>query len=170
MADQRKNHTYRIRPKQKSRPEQLQTNNLPAEHMENINSTKKGRNLQLANKPQIAPWGRERMLQRIQRHSRFSLHGPAHPQREQHQTEKSKDVLDWLHKGIWHGPEKLDDKLPQNIPNIRWNHKLYREKPWKSGERNWYLVEGIFKEMQSPLLFIIAMMPLDQTPRKCTAG
>ena len=30
-------------------------------------------------------------------------------------------------KGIWHGPAKLNNKLPQNVQYIRWSHKLYRE-------------------------------------------
>ena len=45
------------------------TNNYPpTDDVENINSTNKGRDLLLANKPQIVPWKTERMLQRIQNH------------------------------------------------------------------------------------------------------
>ena len=40
-------------PKQRSHSKQLQTHNLPTNDVENINSTNKGRNLQLANKPWI---------------------------------------------------------------------------------------------------------------------
>ena len=69
----------------------------------------------------------EKMLLRIQRHKRVTLHISAHPQREQDQTEKSSSGLDWLQKGICYGPAKLDNKLPQNVQNIRWSHKLYRE-------------------------------------------
>ena len=44
--------------------------------------------------------------------------------------EKSSYGVDWLQKGIWYGLIKLDNKLPQNVQNLRWNHKLY----WKSHE------------------------------------
>ena len=30
-------------------------------------------------------------------------------------------------KGIWYGAPNLDNKLPQNVQNITWSHKLYRE-------------------------------------------
>ena len=33
-------------------------------------------------------------------------------------------VVDWLQKGILYGPA---NKLPQNVQNIKWSHKLYRE-------------------------------------------
>ena len=41
--------------------------------------------------------------------------------------EKSSYGLDWLQKGIWYGLAKLENKLPQNVRNIRWSHKLYLE-------------------------------------------
>ena len=62
---------------------QLQIHNLPTDDVENINSTNKGRNLLLPNKPWIIPRGTERMLQRTQRHSRVTLHSSVHPKREQ---------------------------------------------------------------------------------------
>ena len=67
------------------------------------------------------------MQQVNQRHRRTTLHWSAHPQREQDETEKSTYGLDWLQKGIWYGPAKLDNKLPQNVQDIRSSHKLYRE-------------------------------------------
>ena len=42
-------------------------------------------------------------------------------------TEKSSYGQDWPQKGIWYGPARLDNKLPQNVQNITWSHKLYRE-------------------------------------------
>ena len=42
-------------------------------------------------------------------------------------TEKSIYGLDLLQKGIWNGPAKLENKLPQNVQNIRWSHKHYWE-------------------------------------------
>ena len=95
--------------------------------MENINSTNKGTDLLLANEPRIVLRWTERMPQRIQRHRRAPLHRSAHRQREQDQTEKSSSGLDWQQKGIWYGPAKLDNKLPQNVQNIGWSYKLYRE-------------------------------------------
>ena len=85
------------------------------------------KDLLLANKPRFVPWRTERMPQRIQRCSIFILHRSTHPKREQDQTEKSSYGLDWLQKGIWYGSTKLDNKLSQNVQNITWSHKLYRE-------------------------------------------
>ena len=42
-------------PKQMNRPKQLQTHNLPTNDVVNINSTNKGRDLLLSNKPGIVP-------------------------------------------------------------------------------------------------------------------
>ena len=53
---------------QEYRPKQLQTYNLPTDDVENVDSTNKGRDLLLANQPQIVPRGTEMMPQRIQRH------------------------------------------------------------------------------------------------------
>ena len=91
-----------------------------------IISTNKGKDLLLANKPRIVPWRTERLLQRIQRHSRITLHRSTHPKWEQDKTEKSSNGLDWLQKVIWYGSTKLDNKLSQNVQNITWSHKLYR--------------------------------------------
>ena len=107
MDDQRKDHINPKEPKQKKRPEQLQTHNLPIDDVENINST----NLQLANKPWDAA--------KIQKHRRVTLHRSAQPRREPDQRENL--AMAWIHY------KKLDDKLPQNVQNIRWNHKLYQE-------------------------------------------
>ena len=51
VDDQRKDHIDTKGPKQMNRPKQLQTYNLPTNGVENINSTNKGRNLLLVNKP-----------------------------------------------------------------------------------------------------------------------
>ena len=95
VDDQRKDHIDTKGPKQRNRPKQLQTHNLPTNDMENINSTNKGRDLLLANKLQIVPWRTEMMLQRIQRHLRITSHRSTHARWEQHQTEKSSYGLDW---------------------------------------------------------------------------
>ena len=56
MDNQRKYHIDSEGSPQGNRPKQLQTDNLPSDDVENINSTNKGRDLLLTNKPQIVPW------------------------------------------------------------------------------------------------------------------
>ena len=56
-----------------------------------------------------------------------TLHRSTHPKWEQDSAEKPNYGLDWLQKIIWYGPTNLDNKLPQNVQNITWSHKLYRE-------------------------------------------
>ena len=73
MDDQREDHIDPKEPKQRNRPKQLQTYNLPIEDVENINSTNKGRDLVLANNLLLVSWRTERVPQRIQRHSRVTL-------------------------------------------------------------------------------------------------
>ena len=51
MDDQRKDHIDTKGPKQRNCPKQLQTYNMPINDVENINSTNKGINLLLANRP-----------------------------------------------------------------------------------------------------------------------
>ena len=51
MDDQRKDHVDQKRPTQRNRSKQLPTHNLPTDDVENINSTSKGRDSPLANKP-----------------------------------------------------------------------------------------------------------------------
>ena len=95
MDDQRKDHIDQEGPRQEMRPKQLQTHNLPTDDAENINSTNSGRYLILAYKPQIVPWGTERVRQRIKRHSRITLRRSVHRKREQGQTEKSMAWIDY---------------------------------------------------------------------------
>ena len=100
---------------------------------------------------------------------------------KQEQTEKSNYGVGRLQKGIGYGSAKLDNKLSQNVHNITWSHKLHRKKTWK----NWRveltaggkslaetkIQRGIFQgNALTLLLFLIAMMPLNHTLRKCTAG
>ena len=63
----------------KGLPKQLKTHNLFTDDVENINSTNKGRDILLANKPWFVPWWTKRMPQRIQRHSRITRHRSTHP-------------------------------------------------------------------------------------------
>ena len=114
-------------PSKRTDPKQLKTHNLPTANVENINSTKKGRDLPLANMPRIFPWRTESMPQMIPRYSRVTLHRYAHPKQEHERTEISSYGLDWLQKEIWYRSPKLDNKLLQNVENIRWSQKIYRE-------------------------------------------
>ena len=84
------------------------------------------KNLLFANKTRIVSWRTERMPQRIQKHSKITLHRSTHPKWEQDKTEKSSYGLDWLQEGIWYAPTKLDIILSQNVQNITWSDKLHR--------------------------------------------
>ena len=174
MDDQRKDHIYPKISPQMNRPKQLQTNNVPTYNVKNTNSTNKGRDLQLI-KSLIVPQGTYRMLQSIQRHRKVTLHWSVHPQREQDETEKSS----------WQ--QKVHDMIPQSWMICSWKkYKIsdgvinFIEKTMKiwsveltAGGKT--LAEtktqrGIFQgDSLSPLLFVIAMMPLNQILRKCTA-
>ena len=148
--------------------------------MENTNSTNKGRDQLLANKHRIVPWRIERMPQRIQRHSRVTLHRSTHPRSEQEQTDKYSYDLDWLQKAC--------DMVPQTwIINCLKMYKISYEVLNLIGKtmKTWMVkltaggtslsetktLRGIFQRVaQSLLRFIIAMMPLNNILRKCTAG
>ena len=96
MDDQRKDHIDTKGPKQKNCSKQLHTDKLPTKDVENTNSTNKGKDLLLANKPRIVPGGVERLPQRIQKHSRITLHRSTHPKWEKDKTEKASYGLDWF--------------------------------------------------------------------------
>ena len=101
MEDQRKGHIDTKGPKQRNRSKQLQTYNLLTNDMENINSTNKGRDLLLANKPRFVPWRTERMC-KGSRVTAELLNIDQHIFNEQDQTEESSYGLDWRQKGIWY--------------------------------------------------------------------
>ena len=144
----------------------------------NTSSTNKGKYLLLANKPRIVPWRTEWMPQRIQRHSRITLHRSTHPKWEQDKTEKSSYGLDWLEKHIRYGPTKLDTKLSQNVQNITWSHKIHPKDhanlesgaDSKRKKVSWNKVQRVIflEDTLLPLLFIIGMIPLNHT--LCAAG
>ena len=86
----------------------------------------------------------------------------------------------WIDYKKAYGHTKLDNKLSQNVQNIRLSHNLYR-KNHENLEREidrrgkslseTKIKSGIFQgDELSPLLFIIAMIPLNCILRKCTAG
>ena len=112
------------------------------------------------------------MLQRIQRHSRITLHRSTHPK-----TENFSYGLDRLQKGIRYSPTKLDTTPSQNVQNVI-NFIEQTMKTWRveltAGGRSIAeakIQRGIFqRDALSPLLFIIAMMPLNHILWKCAAG
>ena len=142
--------------------------------MENTNGRNKGRDLLLANKLRIVPWGTERRPQSIQKHERATLHWLAHPQWEQDKTKTSGS-----------GNKKVYELVPQSwIINCRKISKLSDEvinfigkivKTWRveitAGGKS--LAEAkiqrdIFQgNALSPLMFIFAMIPI---LRKCKTG
>ena len=80
---------------------------------------------------------KQKDLQKIQKHKKTILHRSVHLQREQDVIEKSRYGLDWLQKGIWYGPTKLDYNLPQNVQNIR-NHENLKSGIYSTWEKfNW---------------------------------
>ena len=87
---------------------------------------------------------------------------------------KSSYGLDRLQKGIWYGSTTLDNKLSQNVQNITRNYKRHRKKHEKleslvKSRRKKLDWNKDPKEGLSPILFIIAMMPLNHILRKCSA-
>ena len=89
-------------PNKGTAPKKLQTHNLPTNHVENINSINKGRDLLLANKPRFVPRRKERKLQRIQRQGRI-LYIDQHILNES-KTRRKNLAMAWIDdkKGIWY--------------------------------------------------------------------
>ena len=72
-------------------------------------------------------------------------------------------------------PQSWIKKLPQNVQDIKWSHKLNRENHENlengidSRREKRRSKGGIFQgDALSPLLFVIAMIPLNHILRKCT--
>ena len=106
MDDQGKDHIDPEGPNEKNHSKQQQTNNLPTDDVENINSTNKRRDVQLANKPWTVPRGKERMPQMIQQHRYVTLHRSAFHKREQ---DKRKILA-----RAWIDNKKAYDMAPQS--------------------------------------------------------
>ena len=105
------------------------------------------------------------------------LHSDQHILNESKTRRKTSSYdLDWLQNSIWYGSAKLNNKLPQNVQNITWSHKHYREnhENLESGVDNRRKKLSWSKDpkryFSRRLLFIIAMMPLNHILRKCSAG
>ena len=166
MDDKRKDHIDPEGPSQRNRPKQIHTHNLPTYDVKNITA-------QIREEINYSLESRRLFPEEQKGCRKRSSHRTAHPQREQSQTEKSSCGLEWQQKSIWYGSALLDNRLPQNVQNIRWSHNLYRQKPWKPRKWNWLqegkawlkrrsIQRGIFQgDAIWPLLFNIAMIPLN---------
>ena len=180
INNQRKDQIDLKGPKQKKYTKWLQTHNLPTDDMENINNPNKRRDLLLANKPQIVPWGAERVLQRILRHSRVTLTDKLILNESKTRRKKSSYDLDWRQKGLWYGSVNLGNNLPQiykilheDINFIDKTMKTWRVELTAGGRSlaDAKFQRGIFQgDALSPLLFIITLMPLNHILRKCKDG
>ena len=106
---------------------------------------------------------------RIQRHRRATQDWSAHPHRQQNDTEKSSYGLDWQQKGIWEGPAKLVDKLPQKLQDIRWSHQEKQENLARLGKSK-NQKKYIPGRSLSPFLFVLVKLPLKHSLRKCITG
>ena len=120
------------------------------------------------------------MPQRIQKHSRVTLHRSTHPKWKQDQTENL--AMAWI------DDRKAYDMVPHSwiinclkmykishevINFIKKTMKIWRVELTAGGKSlaETKIQRGIFQgDALSSLLFIIAMMPLNHILRKCTAG
>ena len=115
------------------------------------------------------------MPQVDQRYGRATIYWSAHPQEEQDKTEKPSYGLDWLQKGIWYGPTKLDNR---HVHDIQWSHKVYQKYHWKlesqADSRRKKLSRSENPGRDFPrrcnitIPILIAMRSLNHILRKCT--
>ena len=177
MDDQRKNHNDPERPPQENRPEQQQIHNVPARDVENTNGSNKGGDLLLVNKPRTLHRGTERMPQVDQRDRRTTVHWLTHPQRGQDEAEKTSCCVNWQQKGIWYGPAWLNNKLSQNVKDIKVINFIgktmenWRVEVTTGGKSIAKAKRGILQgDALSPLQIVIVMTPLNHILWKCTQG
>ena len=177
MDDQRKDHIDPEGPSQGNRPKHLQTFKVPTDDVQNINGTNKRSDLQLANKPLIVPW-RTEGCRKGSRGTEELLYIDQHIFNEIKTRRKNLAMVCIDYK-------KAYDMLLQSwIINCFKMYKIsdevinFIEKTMKTckveltaGGRS--LAEAKIQRSlfqgyaQSPLLFIIAMMPLNHILRKC---
>ena len=99
---------------------------MPTNDVENTNGNKQGKDILFADKSWTVPWGTERMLQENKWNKRSIIHWWTHPQGEQNKMKKYSDSMDWQQKGIRYGPTKLNNRVSQNVQDIRWSQSLSR--------------------------------------------
>ena len=81
--------------------------------------------------------------------------------------------MDWLQKVLGYGTTKLNITLSKNAPKKRQNQENHRnlESGFDSRGKKLSWGKGTFQgDVLSRLRFVIAMMPLNQILRECTAG
>ena len=164
-------------PPQKSHLKKLKTHNIPTFYAYNTKSKHKV-DLRLATMLWVVLGVRERVTQRIQRHRRASLYWSICPQRVQAETEKSSYGLDWLQKGVWYDPVSWiinclkTYRISYDVINfIETNMKTWRVELTAGGKSSaeTKIQSGILHgDAQSPLLFVIAIMPLNYILTKCS--
>ena len=109
-----------------------------------------------------------------------TIYWSAYPQWEQNETQKSSYGWDWLQKAYdmilqsWIidslKTNKISDKVIRIIEKNMKNWKMELTADGKCLAKV-KIKKGISQgDILSPLLFFIAMMPLNHIPRKCTGG
>ena len=156
-------------PTKRNRPKQLQTHNLAANDVENINSTNTRRDLLLSNEQKRCCKGSRGTAELLYI--------------DQHILDESKTRRKNLAM-VWIDYKKAYDMVPHSwIINSLKMYKISNEvidktmKSWRVevkavGRRAEAKIQrGTFQgDALSPLLFRIAMIPLNRILRKCTAG
>ena len=158
MDDQRKYHIDPKGPKQRNSSKQLQIHKLPTDDVENINSTKREVIYYSLTSRRIIPWGTEGC--------RTGSRGTAELLYiDQHILNESKTRRKDLAMA-WIDYKKAYDMVPQS-----WIINCF--KMYKISYEVINFIEKIMKTWRvelTPLLLIIAMIPLNHIHRKCTTG
>ena len=180
MDDQRKDHSDTKGPKQRNRPKQLQSHNLPTNVVENINSTNKERDLIFAKSRGLFP-DEQKGCCKGSRGTAELLYIDQHILNEKNTRRKILAMA-------WIDYKKAYDMVPHtwiinSLKMYKISHEVinFIDKTMKTcrvdltAEGRSFaetkIQRGIFqRDDQSPLIFIIAMMPLNHILRKCTAG
>ena len=178
MDNQRKDHSDPERPSQRNCSKQLQTHNLPTHDVENTNSTNYGGDLLFVNKPRTVSRLTERMPQGKQRNRRAINQNIL----KERKTRWKNVAMAWIDN------KKAYDMVLQSwIIDCLKMYKISGEVKmfFETTTENWWveltaggkslaeekIQRGIFQgDALSPLLFVIAMIPLNPILRKCSGG
>ena len=116
----------------------------------------------------------------LNNHQRLICHKTQQTKPNQNETKKPSYRVDWQQEVIWYNPAELYNRLSQNVQDIQRSHKVYQKYPGKleielrAREKSLAVVKiqrEIFQgDALSPLLFVLAIMPLSHIFRKCTGG
>ena len=179
MDDQRKDHIDPKGTKQRNHPKQLKTHNLPTEDVENINSTREEIYNSLTSRVLFPE--EQKGCRKGSRGTTELLYIDQHILNES-KTRQKNLAMAWIEY------KRAYNMVPQSwimncikmykISDVVINFIEKTMKTWRvkliAGGRSLAeakIQRGIFQgDALSPLLFIIAMMPLNHTLRKCTAG